>query len=617
MVEKKNEITGWQSRIEIALLSTKKRIVLHGNVMDMVFVNQNGSTRMLSLPEWLCRILQDKGYARIVRYDHEGYPEIFQWGETPPDQAKRALTALTGRDGSDSAPQTDMQNPDVVLNALRGMLASSVEPAAAIISHAALRIPYPSQTAVCLQRLPESAAEHVPVKKGITETLNNVVIHIYGSERDIPQEFIGAPDTAMIPVSRPNFEERKSFFDGSQREFHDDADSEVQLSGDIESSLSLFESDALARMTDGCRISELSQLAALSKQMKIGFQRFPLLLSLLRTGRKHDPWRHVSLGDATGHFKREIGDTLLGQPEAIDRVLKGIYEAKYRTGRIIDPTTRKPACVLFFVGGTGVGKTMMARVVTEYLTGAPDNLLRLDMSEYQQNHSIYRLIGAPPGYVGFSEGGQLTNWVKERPYSVILLEEMEKAHPRVYDLFLQILDGARLTDGRGDTVDLFDSIIIFTSNIGARDAGEAVFTGDRDQVSEYFTKAVEAYFREQNRLEIYNRLKKGLVVFNFITRNIAERLVIKKLEDIAERVTRRLRSQGSRVQLDAAPMDETVVENLLAGVDYRYGLRDVDNCMGETLAMAIPLILEDSPDDGHFGYRWNEHERRLEFVPIP
>src|SRR4030095_195673 len=137
------------------------------------------------------------------------------------------------------------------------------------------------------------------------------------------------------------------------------------------------------------------------------------------------------------------------------------------------------------------------------------------MSEFQRDHSDQRLIGPPPGYVGYSEGGQLTNWVLNRPHSVILIDEVEKAHERILDIFLQILEGARLTDGKGATVDMSDTILIFTSNIGTEEAiAEGVQSRSAPEVEATFLNAVETYVREElGRPELYNRLKKGIVVF--------------------------------------------------------------------------------------------------------
>src|SRR5439155_14495867 len=156
-----------------------------------------------------------------------------------------------------------------------------------------------------------------------------------------------------------------------------------------------------------------------------------------------------------------IHERIVGQEEAVSAVAKPVRRA--RTG-LKDP--RRPVGSFIFLGPTGVGTTELARALAEFLFGDEDAMVRLDMSEYQERHTVSRMIGAPPGYVGYDEGGQLTEAVRRRPYRVILLDEIEKAHPEVFNVLLQVLDDGRLTDGQGRTVDFRNTVIIMTSNLG-------------------------------------------------------------------------------------------------------------------------------------------------------
>ena len=174
--------------------------------------------------------------------------------------------------------------------------------------------------------------------------------------------------------------------------------------------------------------------------------------------------------------------------------------------------------ILFFVGPTGVGKTELSKALAKFLFGDEQACIRFDMSEYAQENSDQKLIGAPPGYVGYEEGGQLTNAVREKPFSIILFDEIEKAakpNPRILDIFLQILEDGRLTDSKGETVYFSESVIIFTSNLGA---SEVSSSGSNEEVAEEFIKIVKNYFdNEIKRPEILGRIGyNNIVPFNFI-----------------------------------------------------------------------------------------------------
>ena len=168
-------------------------------------------------------------------------------------------------------------------------------------------------------------------------------------------------------------------------------------------------------------------------------------------------------------MEEELHKRVIGQDVAIEAVSKAIRRS--RAG-IKDP--KRPAGSFIFLGPSGVGKTELARTLAEFLFGDEDAMVRIDMSEYMEKHAVSRLVGSPPGYVGYDEGGQLTEAVRRKPYSVLLLDEIEKAHPDVFNILLQILEDGRLTDAQGRTVDFRNAIVIMTSNIGAKDIAKNV-----------------------------------------------------------------------------------------------------------------------------------------------
>ena len=205
------------------------------------------------------------------------------------------------------------------------------------------------------------------------------------------------------------------------------------------------------------------------------------------------------------HMEDRIHERLVGQDEAVTRVARSIRMS--RAG-LKDPN--RPIGSFIFLGPTGVGKTELARSLAEFLFDDEHNMVRVDMSEYMEKHSVSRLLGAPPGYVGYDEGGQLTEAVRRRPYSVVLFDEIEKAHPDVFNVLLQVLDDGRLTDGHGRTVDFRNTILIMTSNVGSQFILES---RDRDEIERLCTEALRATFRPEflNRTDgvlIFSRLEK-------------------------------------------------------------------------------------------------------------
>lgn len=246
---------------------------------------------------------------------------------------------------------------------------------------------------------------------------------------------------------------------------------------------------------------------------------------------------------------------VVGQDEAVRAVADAIRRS--RSG-LADPN--KPYGSFLFLGPTGVGKTELCKTLANFLFDSEDHLIRIDMSEYMEKHSIARLIGAPPGYVGYEEGGYLTEQVRRKPYSVILLDEVEKAHPDVFNILLQVLDDGRLTDGQGRTVDFKNTVVVMTSNIGSQNIQEMGDTSDYAAVKEAVMDDVKAYFRP----ELINRIDEVVVFHGLSQTNIRN---IAKIQLIGLR--NRLAAQNLRLEVSEAALD--LIAD--AGFDPVYGAR--------------------------------------------
>ncbi|MCU1375426.1 MAG: ATP-dependent chaperone ClpB, partial [Actinomycetia bacterium] len=231
------------------------------------------------------------------------------------------------------------------------------------------------------------------------------------------------------------------------------------------------------------------------------------------------------------HLDQILHERVVGQDEAVQAVADAIIRA--RSG-IKDP--RRPTGSFLFLGPTGVGKTELARTLAAALFDTEDNMVRLDMSEYQERHTVSRLVGAPPGYVGYDEGGQLTEAVRRKPYSVVLLDEVEKAHPDVFNTLLQVLDDGRLTDGQGRTVDFRNTVIIMTSNIGSEHLLEGVtpYGEVKPEAKGLVMDALRRHFRP----EFLNRVD-DIVLFKPLTQADITRIVELLLADVRSRLADR------------------------------------------------------------------------------
>lgn len=275
-------------------------------------------------------------------------------------------------------------------------------------------------------------------------------------------------------------------------------------------------------------------------------------------------------GDRLSQMGEQIRKKIIGQDQAVEKIVKAIQ--RNRAG-LKDPN--KPIGTFLFLGPTGVGKTQLAKVLTEYLFDSTDNLIRVDMSEYMEKFALSRLIGAPPGYVGYDEGGQLSEKVRRRPYSVILLDEIEKAHPDIFNLLLQVLDEGRLTDSNGRHIDFRNTLLIMTSNVGSRElkdfgAGLGFSNVTKRNITENSKFIIEKVLKKTFAPEFLNRLDEQ-ILFNQLTKEDICKIIDIELKDLYQR------TEAAGYSLSLTEEAKMFVANV--GYDPQYGARPLKRAM--------------------------------------
>ena len=283
------------------------------------------------------------------------------------------------------------------------------------------------------------------------------------------------------------------------------------------------------------------------------------------------------------HMDEVLHRRVIGQDEAVEKVSEAILRS--RAG-IQDPN--RPLGSFLFLGPTGVGKTELAKALAEALFDDENNIVRIDMSEYMEKFSVSRLIGAPPGYVGYEEGGQLTEAVRRKPYSVVLLDEVEKAHPDVFNILLQVLDDGRITDSQGRTVDFKNTIIILTSNLGSPMILEGM--DENGNISEEARKEVDTLLKQKFRPEFLNRLDE-IVFYKPLSRTEIFRIV----DLLLEKLRKRLEDKQLELEVTDAAKECIVAQ----GYDVNYGARPLKRLIQSKVETLVARkIIADDPAPG-------------------
>lgn len=412
----------------------------------------------------------------------------------------------------------------------------------------------------------------------------STVILITNKLSSLPLSFYnGNPEVSHVTITKPDRDERKEMIERIAAGFS------LKNVDDIKENERFPEFiDMMSDFTNR-EIIQMANMSRLEERMT-----FDKLFYLFKYGEAENPWEKLDSARVRS-IKKFLSERVIGQDEAISKVEDVVVKAFMGlTGMHKTSSKSMPKGVLFFVGPTGVGKTELSKAIAKFIFGDESACIRFDMSEYVQENSDQKLIGAPPGYIGFEEGGQLTNAIREKPFSVILFDEIEKAakpNPRILDIFLQILEDGRLTDNRGETTYFTNTIIIFTSNLGA---SEVIYSNDKEKVSEDFIKIVSEYFdHDLKRPELLGRIGySNIVPFNFIdepefTMNIAR----SKMKPIREGILEKY-----KIELEIEN-EVDFFNYILEGADTSKGGRDILNALNDRLLSPLSKYLFLNYDD--------------------
>ena len=541
-------ISKWHRELEL-FSSLTPLLILEGNVLDQYRYPIPGSVKedeLVPLSRYLHGYFSDQGYDEIVFYSNLiGF--MNPWS---PDMLAEYASENHGEVKNGVIPAEFKGNdantaPNIIRRAMLNPRKASVQ-IMELASHYITTPERMDQQDVNSFNLLLQAALSASTVRTAYGRKQNLLILLVNKLNDLPTWFyLNNPVCKTITLEAPDRDERKrlisgpafsSFFDSSV--YRTDSPYYLEHPEDLEKLQEKF-----VGLTEGMTFTELDALRNLSRREMTPIRDLCTVVDLYKYGIRTNPWESLSM-KSLKTAKADLEKRVKGQDAALERSLDVVRRAVTGMNGLSSSSTAKPKGVLFYAGPTGTGKTETAKALAEKLFGDESACIRFDMSEYGESHSDQKLMGAPPGYVGYEAGGQLTNTVRKQPFSILLFDEIEKAHPTILDKFLQILEDGRMTDGQGNTVYFSECIIIFTSNLGmyVKDAfgnRHANVTMDMTypEVEKAIRGAVEDYFKlELGRPEILNRIGENIVVFDYIRNEAGEAILRAQVDKIVRRM---------------------------------------------------------------------------------
>lgn len=595
-----NLIPRWYRELEL-FRGVKPLLVLEGCVMDQVRVPVTGSVAedtLLPLSAFLNAYLSDAGYEQVVFYSNlvglmNPYaPEILDnFAKTnQAEVVSGAIPAEFKGNDANTAP-----------NIIRRAMMQGKHATAVVMEMASRYIVTPDrldQMEVNSFNLLLQASLSAATVRTAQGKLPNLLILLVNKLNDLPAWFyLDNPVCKTITLEAPDRDERMRFLSGSAwpsffdaAVYRTDMPYYQQHPDDLRKLREKF-----VGLTEGMSFTELDALRRMSRSQCAPIRDLCSIVDLYKYGIHENPWAKLSM-ESLKTAKTDFQKRIKGQDTALERSLDVIKRAVTGLNGANSSGTGKPKGVLFFAGPTGTGKTETAKALAEKIFGDESACVRFDMSEYGQSHSDQKLLGAPPGYVGYEAGGQLTSAVKKNPFCILLFDEIEKAHPSIFDKFLQILEDGRLTDGQGHTVYFSETIIIFTSNLGmyVKDAlgqrhQNVSYDMPYDEVTRRLREAIGDYFKlELGRPEILNRIGENIVIFDFIRQEAGQAI----LRAQVDKLIRRLKEQKNLTLVIPDESYQQLSDAALA--DLTNGGRGIGNQVEALLINPLSRYLFDS-----------------------
>lgn len=596
-----NKMMKWQEEF-LLYLNYKSTFIFEGEILDKQPLNLEDDGYMLySLNDFLYYNLKKQGYQAVIFFNHvDGFfnkhakdeiaifNKIIKKGKKISTESEEDVTKKDRKEqNSKFSYATDyirfaMENNETAIAIVLDMASRYVT--------VATQLDKDEHYLYSELFIASTNAKKIQGEKG---PLTNCTILIADKINDIPTWFyLNNPCVKSLYITLPNKDSRTRYFNETKSLFYG-YDSFSKLSEEEQVRLTRKFVD----LTNGFKNIELTALRDLMKNEKISLMNIEDAITLYKHGIKDNPWNNSELKERLKSLEKDLTRDVKGQKHAIKHVSDIVIRSIYGLSGVQHSNKfSKPKGVMFFAGPTGTGKTELAKSLTRWLFGTEDAFIRFDMSEYSQSHSDQRLLGAPPGYVGYEAGGQLTNAVKAKPFSILLFDEIEKADKTILDKFLQILEDGRMTDSKGETVYFSNTLIIFTSNLGVsklnRHTGERVPIIDyKDDNSDYevfkekVMSGVDGFFiNEAGRPEIKNRIGDNFVIFEFINEEVGRLIANSQLDKIVNNLKR---DNNITLQL-TEPAKEKLYELVFKRLDQ--GGRGVGNMMEKHLINPLARI---------------------------